>query len=174
VTELICSIDGCMERQYGRTLCRSHYERERHAKRLAHLPRQRLVGVAPFERILRRTRVDAAGCWVWQASMQGGYGRLNMHGRKVFAHRLAWECRFGPVPDGLELDHLCRNKACCNPDHLEPVTHTANVGRGLNGVLRTHCARGHELAGANLCVQAGGRRRCRICQRERSARRRAA
>ena len=77
-------------------------------------------------------RVDPqTGCWLWQRSTdQLGYGRFRRPGHHHYAHRMMWELRNGPVPDGLELDHLCRVRRCVNPKHLEPVTHSENMRRG--------------------------------------------
>lgn len=70
------------------------------------------------------------GCWEWQANLIGtGYGQFRHCGRSKLAHRHEYEWRYGPIPYGLELDHLCRNKRCVNPDHLEAVTHTENMQR---------------------------------------------
>lgn len=70
-------------------------------------------------------------CWIWQLGLAlNGYGRVKRYGKQFHAHRIVWEEHHGPVPNGLELDHLCRNRACVNPDHLEPVTHHVNMQRG--------------------------------------------
>jgi hypothetical protein len=80
---------------------------------------------------LNRYIIDENGCWVWQASRTShGYGRVSVRGRVMVAHRAMYEKYIGPVPDGLELDHLCRNPPCCNPAHMEPVTHAENMQRG--------------------------------------------
>ena len=71
-------------------------------------------------------------CWIWTASIRpNGYGEFRCNGRLTRAHRFAFEQMVGPVPEGLQLDHLCRNRACVNPEHLEPVTGSVNVQRGL-------------------------------------------
>ena len=93
-------------------------------------------------------------CWIWQLSKIGaGYGRLQRDGVKHLAHRWYYEQRFGPVPDGLELDHLCGRKDCVNPDHLEPVTHVENVRRGNLPKLTAEAVaeiRGAEASDAEL------------------------
>ena len=79
-------------------------------------------------------KIDARGdCWEWTAATGGkgyGYGWCSNDKRMKGAHRLIWELLVGPIPEGLTLDHLCRNKLCVNPDHLEPVTHQVNILRG--------------------------------------------
>ncbi len=89
------------------------------------------------ELIASRTLESPDGCWVWQATLNGGYGRLRMDGSNVYAHRASYEAYVGPVPDGLFIDHLCRNRACVNPAHLEPVSMEENIRRGLAG-YRAH------------------------------------
>jgi hypothetical protein len=112
-------------------------------------------------------------CWTWRAYIApNGYGQftLSLGGRKkatFLAHRLAYELVRGPIEAGLVLDHLCRNPACANPGHLEPVTQRENVLRGVGvpaeNARKTHCSRGHELAGSNLATVTNGSRQCRKC-----------
>lgn len=101
--------------------------------------------------------VDIPGpteCWPWKASLNQGYGQFWLEGTTKRAHRLAYEVLIGPIPAGLTLDHLCRNRACCNPTHLEPVTIGENVMRGdaisARYAARTHCSEGHPLVEGNL------------------------
>ena len=107
-------------------------------------------------------------CWIWQAyTCRKGYGQFKVDGRMVKAHRWSYEHFVGPIPDGLELDHLCRVRNCVNPAHLEAVTHAENVRRGESGKnqrAKTHCPQGHPYAGENLYVYPDGRRNCRTCQ----------
>lgn len=118
------------------------------------------------------------GCWVWRGVKdRAGYGRVGRRGRA--AHRVSYELHRGPIPAGLELDHLCRNRACVNPAHLEPVTHEENVRRGeagSNNRRKMFCPAGHPYDGENLYVRRGRRwtaRVCRLCYRASDARRRA-
>lgn len=105
------------------------------------------------------------GCWLWMGSRTvSGYGRFGLgDGRYFRAHRVSYEMVVGEVPKGLTLDHLCRNKLCVNPYHLEPVTAVENVRRAMAAL--THCKNGHPFAGENLVIDNRGWRRCRICLR---------
>lgn len=109
-------------------------------------------------------------CWLWTAARDHrGYGEFRVElppARPAKAHRFAYETLVGPIPDGLELDHLCRNRACVNPDHLEPVTGRVNTLRGesptAQNARKTHCVHGHELPPR---PPMGGRRpKCKTCR----------
>lgn len=111
--------------------------------------------------------IDASGdCWEWTGAMtRKGYGIAYFDGSQTMAHRAIWETLVGPIPDGLQIDHLCRNKGCVNPDHLEPVTGAVNLERGINwNRQKTHCPHGHPYSGSNLKWDRRGRRTCRACQ----------
>ncbi len=117
------------------------------------------------------------GCWEWLASRVAGYGRFRAVSGEahVQAHRWAYEALIGPIPDGLEIDHLCRNRGCVNPAHLEPVTARENVRRGIApaavNARKTHCPRGHLY---DYTWPSGFRRGCRECKRVWERKRRAA
>ena len=110
--------------------------------------------------------VPANDCWMWTGRTNTkGYGQTTYQGRSVQAHRLFYETRNGPIPKGLEIDHLCRVRDCVNPDHLEAVTHAENVRRGA--AAKTHCINGHPYTEDNIYIDKGsGARRCQICVRE--------
>lgn len=118
-------------------------------------------------------------CWLWFGSTQdNGYGVASSRPCKVYAHRYAYEHTFGPVPAGLEIDHVktrgCTSRRCCNPAHLEAVTKLENIRRGESPYAmharQTHCVRGHELAGDNLAPdpRGPGLRKCRKCHNDRN------
>lgn len=113
--------------------------------------------------------VQENGCWEWTGPPGAqGYGYITVARRRMSAHLYVWETYRGPVAPGLELDHLCRNRMCVRPDHLEPVTRRENILRGIGPAAqharKTHCPQGHPYSEANTYHFANGpRRRCRIC-----------
>jgi hypothetical protein len=108
-----------------------------------------------------------SGCWIWLAYLAPfGHGRIKFEGRMREAHRVVYELIKGPVPEGLELDHLCKLPCCVNPDHLEPVTHAVNMRRSKPG-QKTHCINGHEYNEKNTYWWRGTSRHCRACDLER-------
>ena len=114
---------------------------------------------------------DVAECWEWSAHRRDGYGRFQAATRTaVGAHRWSWEHFNGPIPAGLVLDHIYRNRACVNPWHLEPVSLRENIRRGVVGEhlrRRTHCPSGHPYDDENTYRSRQGRRHCRTCLRAR-------
>lgn len=114
------------------------------------------------------------GCWEWTGcSTRFGYGMISIGGDMRLAHRVVFAHFRGDIPAGLQLDHLCRNRKCCNPDHLLPTTHAGNqlaaraITRWKLSLTQTACSRGHEFAGRNLILYRG-RRYCRACMNRRS------
>lgn len=119
-----------------------------------------------------KVNIVPGGCWEWQAALNGkdGYGMFWNGERTQVAHRFLYERLNGAIPVGFELDHLCRNKKCVNPAHLEIVTRSQNTARGVGPSLarekqlaKTHCPRGHEYTAENTYIYPDGRRYCRIC-----------
>lgn len=129
------------------------------------------------EEIRARVDVTAEGCWLWTgAKLASGYGSVRWQGRARVVHRVMYELEVGPIPAGLQLDHLCRVRACCNPTHLEPVTQAENVRRGhgfagLNA-SKAECPSGHAYTPENTYRRpsAPTTRECRICRRVNRAR----
>lgn len=127
-----CSIEGCEKKHWGKGWCQAHYNR---ALRMGH-PERRPVDrshrLSIPERLWLKRQVTENGCWLWTGTKADtGYGQLSVKGRPYSVHRLAYSVLVEPIPSGLEIDHLCCNRACFNPLHLEPVTHIENVRRGF-------------------------------------------
>lgn len=175
-----CMVDGCDSASTKRGYCCRHYTRWlRHGDPTAGLT-FRVKGPI-LERLL--AKVDKNGpipeyapelgpCWIWTGAVLNKrsshpYGQLNVSGRPNLTHRLMYEQMVGPIPDGLELDHLCRVPACCRPSHLEAVTHRENMRRSVGWpgmkARQTHCKRGHLFDEANTRIDKDGNRQCRAC-----------
>ena len=121
------------------------------------------------EKTLDKIQVDPeSGCWEFQGARSKGYGRVWNGKRMMPAHRVVFEAVAGPIPDGLQADHLCRNRACCNPRHIDLVTSRENTLRGYGPTAqnsrKTHCKNGHPL------VWMGIARRCPVCWKQASRR----
>lgn len=123
-------------------------------------------------------KVEVWDCWEWKASKNAyGYGQFYTGETMRLAHVISYQLLVGEVPAGLDLDHLCRNRSCVNPDHLEPVTRRENIARGSSVVARqmeqTECKYRHPLSGDNSYIDGRGRRVCRACVRRKVAEQRA-
>lgn len=136
-------------------------------------------------RIQDRSITPRPDCRIWVGATDRGYGRISVGGVVMRVHRVVWESVNGPVPDGMELDHICRIRACCNPDHLEAVTHSENVRRSyaLRPAMQRsnprqkrgdECAAGHDLSTHGRACPDGGYVVCRKCELANKRRRRAA
>ena len=132
-------------------------------------------GMTLEERLMFRVlRIPESTCWYWDAWVgEDGYGRIGVNGKLERAHRVSYELFRGPIPTGLHLDHLCRERSCVNPYHLEPVTCQENVLRSpiaiaANHARKTHCPSGHPYTPENTYSMPGTKwRQCKICARER-------
>ena len=111
-----------------------------------------------------------SGCWLWTAATWRGYGAISFGGRDRRAHVVMYELLVGPVPPGLQLDHLCRVRSCVNPAHLQPVTNRENALRGISfsarNAAKKACVRGHPFDAVNTRVLPSGWRSCKACNRK--------
>jgi len=167
MTQGTCAVSGCEREVSARGWCSTHYWRWQHHGGVS-LPDQPSLEERFWAKVDRRGPDD---CWEWRAYRRpNGYGQfdtLKVLGTNL-AHRAAYLLLVGPIPAGLTLDHLCRNRGCVNPSHLEPVTAGENVLRGIGptaaNARRTHCIHGHPFSGGNLYMHPSGQRMCRTCR----------
>lgn len=167
-------------------LCSRARQREWHAR--SYVPKVRPSAEDRFwshvnkKGPVSKWRPDLGRCSVWTAAIVDGYGQFALtHTKQVRAHRFAYELLVGPIPPGLEPDHLCRNRACVDVTHMELVTPAENRSRGdrrrpnnrvvapamgKHNLAKTHCPQGHPYKGSNLYVDNRGKRYCRICKAE--------
>lgn len=171
MVNVICWHDECDHLVDKWGMCITHYET--HVKRYRPARATRILGSDEerFNAYLHKAGPDE--CWVWGGALNvNGYGAFRSSGkdpRNIRAHRFAYEMLVGPIPDGMELDHLCRNRPCCNPAHLEPVTGRVNIMRGkgapAENARKTHCPEGHEYTEENTYISpSDGWRQCVACR----------
>lgn len=164
-----CEEDGCERLShpkagYGR--CLLHYQRRKRAGTLLELTPRKLRTKTAEEKFLAFTEVSKS-CWWWTGpTNQSGYGYLTQDYHSTYAHRWIWEHLVGPIPDGLTIDHLCTNKVCVNPEHLEVVPLEVNSSRRHGN--RIFCPLGHSLDDAYFRPDGGGRQ-CATCVKRRTA-----
>lgn len=166
-TEKLCSVDGCEKPCRAGGVCNTHYIRKRRYGTYTD-PRRPLA-----ERFWAKVEKTDT-CWLWRGALQpNGYGRFGSTQRSQvgnwLAHRMAYTLAVGPIPEGLTIDHLCRNRACVNPAHLEPVTQGENNLRAYDG----KCRAGHPFTTETTYVGPNGFRQCRTCRNARATESRA-
>lgn len=167
-----CSICGKEGRLY-RGWCKMHYNRwYKYGDPNAAVKPKTRDGVPVADRFWSMVEKEPGdGCWNWTRFKQKvGYGTFRIGNKSLLAHRVAYELEYGPILDGLEIDHLCGNKSCVRPDHLEAVTREENMRRAptwgrWKNAAKTHCPHGHEYTEENTFRHKDGRRECLICKR---------
>lgn len=182
MTTLSCSFPGCDRPRHCKALCCAHYQQRKMGRSLRPLfQTQRPFGSLPRLRFVESPcpRPDLEGpCLLFQGGKVNGYGKLSFNGQRMSAHRYCWEKERGPIPAGLEIDHQCRNRACCHVAHLRVVTRKVNATENVVGsgwqlqAAKTHCKNGHPFDETNTRV-CRGRRHCRACRNRIIAKRRA-
>lgn len=172
-----CSVDGCERAHKAHGLCEAHYRRlQRRGDPLVQGkprrpggPEARFWAQVDLSGPTPEHRPELGPCWQWTGGISShGYGLLSVNGRSVHAHSWAYRRFIGPLPKGIEPDHLCRNRACVRfVGHLEAVTHRENTLRGeapsARNARKTHCPRGHPYDDQNTYRHKRGGRVCKTC-----------
>lgn len=164
-----CEFSRCEKPVHQCGLCRGHCQQKWKGKALATLRFRRLGGSAPVVRV----KVEKSGCHNFTGAIgSGGYGVIRFRDKIMYVHRYIWERDVGPIPEGMVVDHKCRNRACCNPDHLRVVTKRVNALENSTSPIaanatKTHCPKGHEYSLGNTYAPHRGGRMCKICIKER-------
>lgn len=168
----ICSFDPCERPSKSLGLCAAHWQQQYDGRGLQPIQRWSNDMGSLKESIEERLdKTDGeSGCWVWSGMVnQDGYGLVKIRGKRVMVHRAYLQETGVSIPEGLTVDHLCRNRACANPDHLELVTNLENVMRGFSppavNARKTECKRGHPFDAVNTYVAPNGNRACKECRR---------
>jgi hypothetical protein len=174
---LPCSFSGCDRLRQSKGYCKLHAKHLRKGIPLAPITKRgRKRGTPPVIEF----DVNERGCHIYRGKISlGGYGLTTIRRRTVMIHKYVWEKVNGPIPDGMMLDHICRNmedkndirhRACCNVDHLRVVTPQVNATENSFSVAainkaKTHCKWGHEFTPENTYPEPTGGRKCRACRR---------
>jgi len=177
-TEKRCTFDGCDKTQKSKGLCAAHYWQLSKKKTLSPLySTQRMPGTPPqidYREVPCLVPGLIGPCHEWIRGKDNGYGIVGINGKKIYVHRYVWELANGQIPDGLVVDHQCRNKTCCNVDHLRVVTHKVNSTENVVDMnwqiqkSKTHCKYGHEFTKENTYIRnKKGNRTCRSCLKQR-------
>jgi hypothetical protein len=173
LVKLECKVADCHIEAHCRGWCKRHYETWRlHGDPLYRYVRDDLArfwAKVNKDGPIPARRPDLGPCWVWAKGLDpDGYAVFRYKGGQR-AHRFIYEQMVKPIPKGLVIDHLCRNRACVRPDHLEVVTSRVNILRGeappAINAAREVCSSGHELTDENTYIFPNGKRACRICRR---------
>lgn len=172
----LCSVLDCGRTFYAHGWCNKHYMREYARDRLRFKypsPLERFVAKVNFDGSIPDFNPSLGPCWLWTAGTRwGGYAYFKSAGKGWAAHRFIYEMLVGPIPEGLVIDHLCRVRACVNPDHMEPVTFLENLRRGFGPTMiqsqEDYCTSGHEYTPENTLWHKRYKsplktRKCRIC-----------
>ncbi len=168
-TVRLCEFPGCGRKYSAKGLCKGHYYQRLHGRESRLLSMMRSPNSPP--RIMCdespcQNSFLSGPCHVYRGSKDTcGYGSVCISGRMMSVHRYVWSQEFGPIPPGMMIDHMCRNRACCNTDHLRLVTPKQNSTENIVRIQKTHCPQGHPYDQTNT-YRHGSRRHCRKCRKE--------
>lgn len=173
-TTRLCEFPGCGRHLKSRHYCEVHWNQKRAGKELKTIRHRRPDGSPPVieydESPCPKPELKGP-CHIFRFGKHepDGYGKTSSCGKQIFVHRYVWERDVGPIPDGMEIDHQCQVRGCCNVDHLRVVTRMVNATENIDGcawqvmAAKTHCPKGHPYDETNTYRYPNGRRTCRIC-----------